>query len=248
MNKIVFFDVDGTLLPANAGRIPKSTESALLRLKENGIGIVLCTGRHPHEIVDFQSIPFDGYVLLNGQLCLEEKKAPIFTNPIKGENKKSLLQLFNEKNIPVILVELDRLYMNIHSKEAAQVQHECSIPLYPIEEYRGADILMSTIFTDKDIHIGDLTVARWHTWACDVYNPGDGKSRGVKFFLDRLGIARENAYAFGDAYNDIDMIRFAGTGIAMGNAYTETKAAADYVTDTADHDGIAKALKHFSLI
>ena len=91
-------------------------------------------------------------------------------------------------------------------------------------------------------------MARWHTWACDVYNSGDGKSRGVKFFLDRLGIARENAYAFGDAYNDIDMIRFAGTGIAMGNAYTETKAAADYVTDAADHDGIAKALKHFGLI
>ena len=54
--------------------------------------------------------------------------------------------------------------------------------------------------------------------------------------------------AFGDGENDIDMLKFAGIGVAMGNSSDIVKAAADYVTDTIDNDGIEKALRHFGLI
>ena len=53
MRDVVFFDVDGTLLPGGAGRIPEGTEVALRRLRANGVGIVLCTGRYPQEIARF---------------------------------------------------------------------------------------------------------------------------------------------------------------------------------------------------
>ena len=124
VKNVVFFDVDGTLLPGGAGRVPESTERALLRLKENGNGIVLCTGRHPQEIERFAHIPFDGYVLLNGQLFLDEKKAPIFTNPIANKDRAELLNVFDKRKTPVILVEIGRQYMNIHSPEVAAVQEE----------------------------------------------------------------------------------------------------------------------------
>ena len=54
--------------------------------------------------------------------------------------------------------------------------------------------------------------------------------------------------AFGDGENDIPMIRFAGIGVAMGNGGEKVKAAADYVTDSVDNDGIEKALRHFGMI
>ena len=54
--------------------------------------------------------------------------------------------------------------------------------------------------------------------------------------------------AFGDGENDIEMLRFVGVGVAMGNGGDAVKAAADYVTDAVDEDGIAKALRHFGLI
>ena len=54
--------------------------------------------------------------------------------------------------------------------------------------------------------------------------------------------------AFGDGENDMEMLRFAGIGVAMGNSSDPVKAAADYVTDTVDNDGIEKALRHFGMI
>ena len=72
--------------------------------------------------------------------------------------------------------------------------------------------------------------------------------RGIQEYLDRLGISVRETMAFGDGHNDIEMLRFAGIGVAMGNASDEVKGAADYVTDSVDEDGIALALQHFGLI
>ena len=58
----------------------------------------------------------------------------------------------------------------------------------------------------------------------------------------------EEIIAFGDSENDLEMLRFAGIGVALGNAEPEVKAAADYVTDDIDCDGVAKALQHYNLI
>lgn len=68
------------------------------------------------------------------------------------------------------------------------------------------------------------------------------KKSAVEFLIDRFGISREETIAMGDNYNDKDMIEFAGMGVAMGNAPDEIKAIANYVTDTNNEDGVAKAL------
>ena len=70
-----------------------------------------------------------------------------------------------------------------------------------------------------------------------------GKHSGLSYVLDCLGLKPEQAAAFGDADNDIDMIRFAGAGIAMGNASESLKSQADFVTKTNDEDGVVYALK-----
>lgn len=62
------------------------------------------------------------------------------------------------------------------------------------------------------------------------------------------GITREQTMAFGDGGNDTDMLAYAGIGVAMGNATAEPKAAADYITDDVDHDGVRNALLHFGVL
>ena len=70
-----------------------------------------------------------------------------------------------------------------------------------------------------------------------------GKHSGLSYVLDCLGLQPEQSAAFGDADNDIDMIRFAGAGIAMENASESLKAQADFITKTNDEDGVVCALK-----
>lgn len=71
-----------------------------------------------------------------------------------------------------------------------------------------------------------------------------GKKSGVSYLAEKLGISREQIAAFGDADNDMDMIEFAGCGIAMENASPHLKEAADYVTLHHDQDGVAYAFHH----
>ena len=77
---------------------------------------------------------------------------------------------------------------------------------------------------------------------------GVSKGAAIKDFMEAVGEPIENAYAFGDSTNDIEMLEIAGTAIAMGNGADLAKAVADYVTDTVDEDGLYNAMKHYKLI
>ena len=68
------------------------------------------------------------------------------------------------------------------------------------------------------------------------------KSDAVHMLEKVFGITREEIAAFGDGHNDIDMIEYAGLGVAMGNASQEVKDAADYVTDVNDREGLRQVL------
>lgn len=77
---------------------------------------------------------------------------------------------------------------------------------------------------------------------------GFSKASGIRFVCEKLGIAHENTYAFGDSVNDVEMLKYVAHGIAMGNGTEEAKQASDYVTDDIHENGIYNACRHFSLI
>lgn len=77
----------------------------------------------------------------------------------------------------------------------------------------------------------------------EISNADSGKHRGLQFLTKYLGLARQETAAFGNADNDAEMLAWAGTGVAVSNATPACLAAADYVTDHHDDDGVAKALK-----
>lgn len=89
---------------------------------------------------------------------------------------------------------------------------------------------------------------RWNEDFVDILPAGGGKVEGLSHVLAALGLTREQAIAFGDGGNDVEMLRWAGIGVAMGNACPEAKAAADYITDDVTADGLANGLRHFGLL
>ena len=82
----------------------------------------------------------------------------------------------------------------------------------------------------------------------DIICKTGGKEAGIQAYLDKMGISREETIAFGDAVNDLQMLKFAGIGVCMGNGHPLAKEAADYVTADLEDDGIEKALQHFEVI
>jgi hydroxymethylpyrimidine pyrophosphatase-like HAD family hydrolase len=71
------------------------------------------------------------------------------------------------------------------------------------------------------------------------------KSNGIKVILKKIGIAQKNSIAIGDGVNDVDMITFAGLGIAMGNAPEYLKQIADKITLDCEHGGVGSAIKQW---
>ena len=256
MIKAAFFDVDGTLLSHRTKQIPPSARNALDQLKTAGIRCIVATGRMIQEMdkLPMGDVSFDAYITMNGQMTLDANRELISGVPLEGEIKAFVLKLFEEKQIPVILVERDRLYVNFVNDRVTEVQAAISSKVPPVDVYRGAPIYQVCVYvTGEEEKIlapaADLCeITRWHSGGVDVIAKGGGKVRGIQKFLDLHGLTREEIIAFGDGENDVEMLGFAGIGVAMGNGVADAKAAADYVTADIDDDGIAKALRHFGLI
>ena len=227
MIKAVFFDVDGTLVSHKTKSVSESARQALDKLREKGIKVFLSTGRHIHELKDMPTdgIDFDGYVILNGQIGLDENKNMIFSHPFEKEDVEGLLEIFRKKEYPFVLVNVDGHYMNFVNELVETAMAGVSTPVPPIQKYEGEKLYQATVFIlpeedeefSKKLPKG-CKLARWGTHGADIIAAEGGKAVGMKFFSEILGIKAEEMMAFGDAQNDMDMIEYAGIGVAMGNA------------------------------
>lgn len=94
----------------------------------------------------------------------------------------------------------------------------------------------------------DCHFTRSNPYSVDIIPKGGSKIEGIRKALEHYGITEEETIAFGDSWNDTEMIREVGMGVAMGNSSEDIKALADYVTDTNNNDGIMKALKDLKII
>ena len=257
MIKAVFFDVDGTLVSHKSKSVPESAKSALEILRKKGIKVFLSTGRHIRELkkLPTNDIKFDGYVLLNGQIGLDENQNMIFSHAFEEDDVKVLLDIFHKKEYPFVLVNKDGHYMNFVNEFVEIAMEGVSSPIPPIREYQGEDLYQATVFIlpeeDESFQSklpAGCKMARWGTHGADIIAARGGKAVGMQFFSKLLGILPEEIMAFGDAQNDIDMLKYAGNGIAMGNAEECLKDVADYVTTDVDDNGVWNALCKYGIL
>ena len=256
MIKAAFFDVDGTLLSNKSKTVPQSAREPIAKLQAKGLKCVVATGRQIRQMrhLPVADIPFDGYITLNGQLTLDGQQKILYGTPIEGKAKEYCVKMFEENRLPALLVEEEDVYLNFVDQRVVLVQEAISTAIPPLGAYTGKDLYQVCVYLNEDEmeRVSDIaeecTLTRWGFGGVDIIAKGGGKVEGIRKFLELEGIAVEETIAFGDAENDLDMLRFAGIGVAMGNADEAVKAAADYVTADIDDDGIAKALAHFGLI
>ena len=256
MIKAVFLDIDGTLISHEAGGVPESARTALEEIRKKGIRVFASTGRHIRELkkLPLDGVTFDGYVTLTGQICLDGEENLISEVAIEKEDAGRMLDIFEQCETPVLIVEKDGMYINFVNDHVRRVQKAISSPVPDVGTYTGNTIYQFVIYARKKEAVtiaGDLggcIITSWNPEAVDVTSRKAGKARGIRIMIERYGIRQDEIMAFGDGENDIDMIEFAGIGVAMGNADEEVKQRADYVTDNVNRDGVRKALEHFGML
>ena len=257
MTCAAFFDMDGTLLSHRTNSVPASALRALAELRARGITVGLATGRSYHELVDLNipDLTFDVLLTLNGQLVVDNENRYLAGNPLTGAALRAVLALFEAREVPTILIQLDRQYVNFINEDLVSAHRATHTSLPELGTYTGGEVFQAMLFANGErlaelaAQLPDCDVTRWDDTAVDVNAPSDGgKADGIARWCQAQGVDIADVIAFGDAENDITMLRAAGTGVALGNATPEAKAAADYVTDDIDADGVWNALVHLGVI
>lgn len=275
MPKIVFFDIDGTLVtPQN--RLPDSTRQAIQQLKRNGHVPVLSTGRPPKMLATVaDELVIDNYISLNGQYIVINGK-PFFSNVLPTDKIEQLIEASYEVGDRAFLLTKDGVIGNTFMNEMIQdaefltfvYTHLQELPLEvtaelfrrmsekPLkrEKYEDAEILSAFIHTNeqKDAfyqdQFPDMHFTRATPFLGEATMKGSHKAAAMEKVVRHFQKTMEDAIAFGDSLNDLEMIDAAGCGVAMENGRQEIKVIADYVTSHVEEDGIYHGLKHLKLI
>ena len=263
MKHALFFDIDGTLVSYQTGRIPPSALEALRILHERGHRLFLCTGRPPGTIEllgdDLKTFPWDGIIAANGQVCMDKTRRIIRTAYIPTEVLMAIVPWLEEHQIPANFYELDFTYSNLpnpllqeESKRTGKPRRELKV-LDARRSYTHSTIQVCP-YMDESMDAEFLALApgiqcaRWTNVFADMIPNDGGKQEGIKAMLEHIGFPQESCITFGDGGNDIQMLKYAPIGVAMGNAPDHVKAAADLVTDHVDQDGLVNAFRTLGLL
>ena len=256
--KAIFFDIDGTLVSFKTHSIPESTKTAIHQLKEKDIKVFISTGRALCNIDNLEGIEFDGLITLNGTYCVDSKGEIIAHHLLSKESLDKLALYMEAKPFPCVFMTDKGNFINYADDLMRSVYQFVNIAIptiKPVSEIIEHDVFQLSAFIDSDCETDLLTrilvdcdSSRWHPAFVDINLKNCNKAVGMDSFLAHFDIEREHTMAFGDGGNDISILKHAAIGIAMGNAHDEVKAAADYVTDSVDEDGISNALRYFNIL
>lgn len=266
MKNLIFFDVDGTLV-AKEGRdyyVPESTYTALKQLRENGNLCFVNSGRTMAEIDSvILGIGVDGFVCGCGTY-INYKNEVLFSTTIPFSLGNEIIKDLEKCDVDWILEGKNHVYFNSRPSTTqigvfkSGLAEKFSLPFSIISPDTAHDIAFDKFcvcltpddnfddFLNK--YKEDFTIIELGNRFLEIVPKGCSKATGMQFLADYFDIPLENTYAVGDSANDLSMLEFAGTSIAMGNSTEDVKKYADYVTDNITEDGIYNAMKHFNLI
>lgn len=258
MIRIVFFDVDGTLLSDKV--VPDSTRQAISLLQAQGITTALATGRPEFELHELrEQLSIDWAITCNGA-HLGHRGQTVTGTAFSTERIDEWVELAQRTPGHTLLLYgaqhtfstssiADCPYLSQADEEIGFLE-----PIPVSEAGRLPAIYQCILFAPEEEaspyterYADELYLHRWHPWALDLTPQGINKSTGVQLLLDRLGISHEEAAAFGDGKNDLEMIQHVGLGIAMGNSCPELLACARHVTAHVKDDGILQAVTNLIL-
>lgn len=267
--RLIALDLDGTLNNSK-GRITPRTKQALIQAQEKGAKIVLASGRPLPGLYqnarELEFDRFDGYLLcFNGARICTWKERQIIYDQTMSPGMAQLVYDYNRRNdYNMVIMSYEGEDVLAEDANAYRVQEEAALnhmnvrvvpsvrdtlhhPVNKLLFAAAPDYLADIEMEFKRPFVGQLSIYRSAPFYLEVMATGIDKARSMERLAKHMRIDRNQIIAFGDGYNDLTMIEYAGVGIAMGNAVDELKKKADGITASNDEDGIALALEEYFL-
>ena len=261
--KLIAMDLDGTL-NNDEKRITPKTLQVLMQVQKRGIRLALASARPSPGLYkerDILGLQEHGGILMSyngGRIVDAASDEVLFETAMDLQQTKRVLRLLKQLPVTPILDDGKRFYVT--DAAGYKVDYECknnAMECTVVEDleqflsFAPMKILMSVqpeLLTAVQKEIAAslppmLTVVQTAPFYLEVIPKTINKGQGIRDICNILGIETQQVIAFGDAANDIPMLRAAGVGVAMGNAADNVKAAADMVTLSNNHDGVAVALE-----
>lgn len=258
--KIIFFDIDGTILSHRTHSISDSTRDAIKQAQTNGHLAYINTGRTISAIEPLiTDVGFDGFVCGCGTY-ISHKDTVLLQATIPHETIQMLLMDLRRYQIEAILEGSKALYFdnNTNSPRLKRLKESQEIHNFDIRSWEDPELAFDKFciwpnhdegmqaFYKKYQPMFEFIDRGGNLY--EVVPKGYSKASGIEYLIKYLGILYENTYAIGDSTNDLSMLKYAKYSIAMGNAPTEIKSLVNFVTKDVDDEGISHALKHFTII
>ena len=251
--KMIAVDLDGTLL-RNDKTVSDYTTRVLRACKQHGAKVVFATARSECDCTQYTSLIQPDAIISNRGATISVGGDIIHRAVIDAETTNKILALsISHPSVRHIIVYGDMGYIsNIPASEynpdwgAYNPEKytdfsqglDCGVYKITLEMFDDVTAeMIAAIF--PSVNVVRFSGEPWFSFANKTAN----KWEGVKIAAAHFGVDTGSVAAFGDDYSDIGMLKNCGIGVAVGNAISEVKAAANYICDTNDNDGVAKWLE-----
>lgn len=270
MIKLIAIDMDGTLLDGNK-QLPERNIRAIQRVLDKGIKVVLCTGRPQSGVLPyFKQLPLNGceeYAILdNGCTIYQTKDWSLLAHSALSPDAIETIVANAKEYDGIAVTFFDQTHYFIVGTEIPDlVSYDAGLvfnTVTPIDLKRlksnpspilqgmfiGEATELDQFQAAKDAVLSQaFSMVRSQPCLYEVMPKGTTKASALKQLAKHLGLSANDIMAIGDAANDIEMLEFAGTSVAMGNASNDVKALADYITADHNQAGVASALEKLIL-
>lgn len=258
--KAVFFDVDSTIYTHRIHDFPQTTKETLRKLKEKGYRVGIATSRCRYETKHlpsfFHEFPFDAEIYDGGALVMLKKKL-YHKSLICEEALRALLAYCEKEGIPLRYSTFDEDYMATACDSRYLDQFFKLYLNYPLlKRYEGEEAYNLLAYPSTEEQCAAIcalmkeqaTIVKHTARILELTAKGVDKSVGIAQVCAAWGISMEETACFGDGANDVEMLKKAGVGIAMGNGHPLAKEAADHICGHIDEDGLYRICADLTLI